>query len=191
MQFRDKCPQRSTGVSVENDYKKYRSRLAVDFNHRCGYCNDLDNPRKEYFEIDHFVPKDVMNKMKDNVYSNLVYASHSCNNAKRAKWPSGDENISLVGNTGWIDPCTANYEAQFERLSTGAIIPITKLGKWMYDNLKLGKTQHEYLWNIEQLDEICKGFEAKMAENAENVDFNKQFFKCLFEYRKNIKLFFK
>lgn len=74
MQFRDKCPQRSTGVSVENDYKKYRSRLAVDFNHRCGYCNDLDNPRKEYFEIDHFVPKDVMNKMKDNVYSNLVYA---------------------------------------------------------------------------------------------------------------------
>lgn len=190
MQFRDKCPQRSIGVSVENDYKKYRSQLAADFNHRCGYCNDLDTPRKEYFEIDHFVPKDIMKTMTDNDYSNLVYACHSCNNAKRAKWPSKDEKISFVGNEGWIDPCDANYETQFERLTTGAIKPKTRLGKWMYDNLKLGKTQHEYLWNIEQLDKLCEGFQAIMADNADNVVFKDQFLKCLFEYRKNIKLFF-
>lgn len=190
MKFRDKCPQRSTGVSVEKDYKKYRSQLAADFNHRCGYCNDLDTPRKEYFEIDHFVPKDIMIIMTDNDYSNLVYACHSCNNAKRAKWPSKNEKISFVGNEGWIDPCDAHYEAQFERLTTGAIKPKTMLGKWMYDNLKLGKTQHEYLWNIEQLDKLCEGFQARMADNADNVVFKDQFLKCLFEYRKNIKLFF-
>ena len=191
MQFREKCPQRSADVPVEKNYKKYRGQLAVDFNHRCGYCNDLDNPRKEYFEIDHFVPKDVMVKVKDNLYSNLVYACHSCYNAKRAKWPSGDEKISLVGNTGWIDPCSVDYEAQFERSSTGAIVPKTKLGKWMFDNLKLGKTQHEYLWNIEQLDEICKEFEAKMVENADNLEFKDKCFRCLFEYRRIIKNFFR
>lgn len=191
MKFRDKCPQRSAGISVENDYKKYRSQLAADFNHRCGYCNDFDNPRKEYFEIDHFVPKNIMKTLTDNDYSNLVYACHSCNNAKRAKWPSGDEKILLIGNKGWIDPCDANYEAQFERTATGAIKPKTMLGRWMYDNLKLGKTQHEYLWNIEQLDELCKGFEAKMAENGSNVIFKDKYFDCLREYRKNIKLFFK
>lgn len=191
MQFRNTCPQRSTGVPIEKDYRRYRGQLATDFNHRCGYCNDLDNPRKEYFEIDHFVPKDIMKTMTDNDYNNLVYACHSCNNAKRAKWPSGDEKISLVGNTGWIDPCTADYEAQFERSSTGAIIPKTKLGEWMYDNLNLGKTQHEYLWNIEQLDEICKEFETKMIDHANNLDFKDTFLKCLYEYRKIIKLFFK
>ena len=67
----------------------------------------------------------------------------------------------------------------------------SELGKWMYDNLKLGKTQHEYLWNIEQLDEICKGFDAKMDDNADNVVFISNYLNCLREYKKNIDLFFK
>lgn len=61
----------------------------------------------------------------------------------------------------------------------------------MYDNLKLGKTQHEYLWNIEQLDEICKEFEAKMLDNADNIIFKDNYLDCLREYKKNINLFFK
>lgn len=61
----------------------------------------------------------------------------------------------------------------------------------MYDNLKLGKTQHEYLWNIEQLDKICKGFDVKMADYADNVVFKDNYLDCLREYKKNIDLFFK
>lgn len=61
----------------------------------------------------------------------------------------------------------------------------------MYDNLNLGKTQHEYLWNIEQLDEICKEFETKMSDHANNLKFMAAYLDCLREYRKNIKLFFK
>ena len=52
MLFREICPKRSTDVPVYKNYKKYRQQLSEDFNHRCGYCNDLDWPRKEHFEID-------------------------------------------------------------------------------------------------------------------------------------------
>ena len=51
--------------------------------------------------------------------------------------------------------------------------------------------QHEYLWNIEQLDIICKGFDVKMADNADNVVFKDNYLDCLREYKKNIELFFK
>lgn len=46
MLFREICPKRSTDVPVYKNYKKYRQQLSEDFNHRCGYCNDLDWPRK-------------------------------------------------------------------------------------------------------------------------------------------------
>lgn len=190
MEFRDKCPKRSNDVPVEKDYRKYRPQLVADFGHRCGYCSDLDTIRKENFEIDHFVPKEKMVTLKDNDYCNLVYACRSCNNAKRAKWPSGDENISFVGDTGWIDPCSDEYEKQFERTDTGIIVPKTKLGEWMYENLKLGKTQHEYLWNIEQLSILCGEFESKMAANTDNVDFLNKYIDCLQKYKKEIETLF-
>lgn len=190
MEFRDKCPKRSNDVPVEKNYRKYRPLLAEDFGHRCGYCNDWDYIRKENFEIDHFIPKEKMVRMKDNDYNNLVYVCRSCNNAKRAKWPSGDENISVVGNTGWLDPCSEEYGIQFERTDTGAIVPKTKLGKWMYENLNLGKTLHEYLWNIEQLHIICDDFESKIDMNADNVEFNEKYFNCLRRYKKEIDMLF-
>ena len=89
-------------------------------------------------------------------YSNLVYSCRSCNNAKRKKWPTGKEHIHNDGNQGWIDPCCDEYDKQFEREENGKIIPVTPLGKWMYDELKLHKRQHQILWNIEQLDETLK-----------------------------------
>ena len=36
-------------------------------------------------------------------YSNLVYSCRSCNNSKRAKWPTGDENVHNDGEQGFID----------------------------------------------------------------------------------------
>ena len=187
MLFREICPKRSTDVPVYKNYKKYRQQLSEDFNHRCGYCNDLDWPRKEHFEIDHFVPKDAMVDLKDNEYSNLVYSCRSCNNAKRAKWPSGDENLSNIDNKGWLDPCSEEYGEQFERTEDGAIIPKTELGKWMYDNLKLGKTQHEYLWNIEQLKIICDALEMKREEHRNDIAFMNKFTDLLLAYKNKIE----
>lgn len=190
MEFRDKCPKRSNDVPAEKNYRKYRPQLAEDFGHRCGYCNDLDTIRKENFEIDHFVPKEKMVRLKDNDYYNLVYACRSCNNAKRAKWPSGDENQAIVGETGWLDPCSEEYGLQFERTDTGAIVPKTKIGEWMYENLKLGKTQHEYLWNIEQLSILNEEFKIKMKDNADNNAFLREYLNFSDKYINVIKKLF-
>lgn len=65
MKFREVCPKRSLDVVERTNYRDYRDSLRADFNNRCGYCNDLDEPRKEYFEIDHLVPQKIMvNKKK-------------------------------------------------------------------------------------------------------------------------------
>lgn len=150
MKLREKTPQRSSGVAQKQDYHDYRNQLRVDFNYRCGYCDDRDAPRAASFEIDHFVPKKVdSSRVAD--YSNLVYACRLCNNAKRAKWPTGDKSICNNGTEGWIDPCSKEYEQQFERLEDGKIHPLSTIGTWMYNNLKLWKKQHEILWNCERL----------------------------------------
>lgn len=106
----------------------------------------------------------------------MVYACHSCNNAKRAKWPSRDENISIIGEKGWIDPCSGDYAKQFERDDCGRIVPITPIGKWMYDNLKLYKSQHQVLWNLEQLDVLSDTLEQKIEGDNDNVILYKQFY---------------
>lgn len=191
MKFREVCPKRSLDVVERSNYRDYRDNLRADFNNRCGYCNDLDAPRKEYFEIDHLVPQKIMVNKKNNDYQNLVYACHSCNNAKRKKWPSGDENIPIVGDKGWIDPCTEKYDKQFSRDENGNIIPLTPIGRWMYDNLKLYKTQHSILWNIEQLDMICQELAEKLVGNPNELVIKDKLLECLLEYRNFSKRLFR
>ena len=171
MKFREVCPKRSLDVVERTNYRDYRDSLRADFNNRCGYCNDLDEPRKEYFEIDHLVPQKIMVKKKNNDYQNLVYACHSCNNAKRKKWPSGDENVPIVRDEGWIDPCSEEYDKQFSRDDKGNIIPLTPIGKWMFDNLKLYKPQHSILWNLEQIKLMKKRLNEKIPKNKDNAPF--------------------
>ena len=101
----------------------------------------------------------------------LVYACHSCNNAKRKKWPSGDENVPIVRDEGWIDPCSEEYDKQFSRDDKGNIIPLTPIGKWMFDNLKLYKPQHSILWNLEQIKLMKKRLNEKIPENKDNAPF--------------------
>lgn len=176
MLFRKDDPQRRDNIVEKKNYRDYRIPLREDFNCRCGYCNDRDIPRVEYFEIDHLVPQKIMKKKKDNDYNNLVYACHSCNNAKRAKWPSCDENFPIVGEKGWIDPCSEDYAKQFERDDSGRIIPTTPIGKWMYDNLKLYKPQHQVLWSLEQLELLSDALEQKIEGDIDNLKLYKQFF---------------
>lgn len=158
MKLRRSTPVRSVAVEAQTDYHKYRNRLADDFNHRCGYCGDKDAPRTQYYEIDHFVPK-ALDKTRITDYSNLVYACRSCNNAKRDKWPTGDVSIPNNGREGWGDPCRPEYDQQFTRSDLGKIIPVTELGHWMFENLKLWKKQHEILWMYEELDSLSNEFE--------------------------------
>lgn len=86
-----------------------------------------------------------------------------------------------------MDPCSEEYGEQFERTEAGAIIPKTELGKWMYDNLKLGKTQHEYLWNIEQLKKICDALRLKRDEHRNDTIFMNKFMDLLLVYQDKIE----
>lgn len=183
MKIRNILPVRSIDVPVQRDYRKYRNQLAADFNNCCGYCGDMDKPRAEHFEIDHFVPQKMDSSMS-TTYSNLVYACHSCNNAKRAKWPTGDINSPNDGLQGWIDPCDGDYECQFFRNDLGKIIPVTPLGVWMYDNLNLWKKQHEILWMYEQLELLSMDFEKLFDVGRIKENHKDMFIKILLAQKK-------
>ncbi len=169
MAFRQKTPSRSNGVPKQKDYKKYREQLQYDFNHRCGYCDDIDAPRAERYEIDHFVPQTLDATLKTD-YNNLVYACRSCNNSKRVQWPTGDKSRPNDGSCGWIDPCDAKYEEQFERDQYGGIIPTTSIGRWMYDALKLWKPQHEILWCYESIGNAVNEIYSHLDEIHDEKD---------------------
>lgn len=73
-----------------SDYSKYKEYLAKDFEHRCAYCNTLDNIIEPlYFTVDHYVPRyafEGRNDTLDNDYNNLMYACPKCNSSKGNKY---------------------------------------------------------------------------------------------------------
>jgi uncharacterized protein (TIGR02646 family) len=154
MAFRAYTPTRSSITKLVKDYGIHRDNLRKDYQNRCGYCDDIDTWRFTWFEIDHLVPQKYLVTISSTDYSNLVYACRSCNNAKRAQWPTKDEKIHNLNDEGFIDPCHTDYNDQFSRATDGRIVAKTKLGDWIYNALKFYKPQHEIIWNIEQLDNM-------------------------------------
>lgn len=158
--FRKITPKRRTQVPTYSKHTYYKEILRKDFHCRCGYCGDHDFFRETYYEVDHFVPQKWLVKISPTKYSNLVYSCRSCNNYKRAKWPSKDENTPNNGVSGFIDPCDLTYPKQFDRLIDGSIYAKTELGEWMWSALNFGNPSHRLKWNIEEvkylLDELDK-----------------------------------
>lgn len=173
--FRLQTPKRRNITIIVTTHGEHRNDLKKDFHNRCGYCNDIDNWRTIWFEIDHFIPQrrnkqQFLTRKSSTDYSNLVYACRSCNNAKSNQWPSNDENISNQNDEGFIDPCDDEYNNQFNRLISGRITPKTDLGEWMYKALKLYKPQHEIIWNIEQLHEVIKELRIEVKKYPDGVE---------------------
>jgi len=184
--FREHTPKRRDIKTAVKTYGDHRSDLRIDYKNRCGYCNDIESYRITWFEIDHFVPKVYFKTITETDYSNLVYACRSCNNAKRAKWPTKVEKIHNQNDIGFIDPCDDTYNNQFKRLSNGRILPITSLGNWIYNSIKLYKPQHEVIWNIELLDTLIDEIN-EVLEYAPNDNLKEKLTLCLLEYRKYVK----
>jgi hypothetical protein len=141
-----------------SSYRPYKQYLQVDFENRCGYCDDIDFWSGGYnsFHVEHFVPKarfkSTHPKLKTD-YNNLIYACPYCNIAKGEDWPSDNPDIKIVENSGYIDPCDADYLKQFERDSEGKIIPLTPIGKYMYKQLKLYLKRHQFIWKLSELEQ--------------------------------------
>ena len=151
--FRDHTPKRRDITRVVATHRDHKPDLKIDFISRCGYCNASDTWKITYYEVDHFIPEAILTIKTNTDYSNLVYSCRSCNNAKRKKWATGDENVPNRNDEGFIDPCDDDYLNHFTRKTTGEIQFATKLGEWMYYALKLYKPQHQVIWSLEQTEE--------------------------------------
>ena len=153
MKFREFLPVRRDNPKQVRHYSQHKDELREDFHKCCGYCGDSDYFRMEYYEVDHFAPKEVLETIALTDYSNLVYSCRSCNNSKRATWPTGDEHVHNDGKVGFIDPCNADYDQQFERNADGSIVPTTPLGEWMFSALNLGNPKHRIIWMLMTIKE--------------------------------------
>lgn len=167
--FRKATPARRASVPVYKTYNEYKSLLCEDFHQRCGYCGDHEFFRDTYYEVDHFVPQKYLVNISPTEYSNLVYSCRSCNNSKRAKWPTKDENVHNNGKQGFIDPCDATYAEQFERLADGSIHSKTDLGDWMWSALNFGNPAHRVKWKLEEIKILLNELDEVNIDSLEEL----------------------
>ncbi|MXO04371.1 HNH endonuclease [Flavobacterium sp. HBTb2-11-1] len=159
--FRFHTPTRRNITEIVAKYSDHKPNLKIDFLSRCGYCNAPDSWKTAFYEVDHFIPvkrnKKIFLTIKSHTdYSNLVYSCRSCNNAKRNKWPTDDQNVSHKNDQGFVDPCDKDYLTHFDRDQIGNIVALTNLGRWMYLSMNLHKPHHKVIWQLEQLEPVIK-----------------------------------
>ncbi|MES1182074.1 MAG: HNH endonuclease signature motif containing protein [Flavobacterium sp.] len=120
----------------KKNWSLHKADLMADFNNHCAYCDSYDGFSHTYFEVDHFIPKNLIIKNGWPIslvqYTNLVYSCKFCNNSKLDTWPTNSAVTYNRYNKGFIDPCDINYDKHFYRTKSGEIRWQTKLGKWMY-----------------------------------------------------------
>lgn len=142
-----------------------KQRLAIDFDHKCAYCDDFDKYSGGYnaYHVEHFAPKE---KFKDLefTYDNLLYSCPYCNISKSDKWVGSTANENIVGDKGFIDPCTDDYYEHLKRDKEGNIVYTSPIGKYMYEELKLYLKRHRILYNLEKVRIKKKILKLKITE---------------------------
>ena len=133
------CYANGIGAKPSDDHwRDFHSHLCRAFAGLCAYCEERDKG-----VVDHFRPK---SKFPALVYewSNWLFACHSCNQAKRDKWPA----------SGYIDPCSDSPPERPENFfrfdtTTGEILPVLGLSpdlegkaQRMIDDLSLNAWYH-------------------------------------------------
>lgn len=163
-----KKPVRSTGVASRANYRDYKEDLRSDFSNRCGYCDDDDLfvGGRRGFHIEHFAPKSKFEHVETE-YTNLIYSCPLCNIAKSDDWPSDNADVNVVGDKGYIDPCSDEYDQHIERDASGRIVPKTNIGKYMHKKLKLHLMRHEMIWSYGQMQELIGKLEEISGSDAE------------------------
>ena len=167
--FRDLNPTKRKIENVVSKYQHHKPNLKIDFNNRCGYCDDHDKWRNSFYEIDHFVPKKYLLDAELADYDNLVYSCRYCNNSKRHKWPTDDREIPNDGIVGFVQPWTTDYSNHFKRDDKGRIISDTDLGNWMIRNLNLGLKRHSIIWQLDRIKDAIAEIKVHYEGEA-NID---------------------
>ncbi len=113
--------------------------------------------------MEHFAPKDRFPNL-EFTYDNLLYSCPYCNIAKSNKWVGNDASENIVGQQGFIDPCTPEYNNHLKRNDDGSIGYLTPLGSHIYSELKLFLKRHQIIYNIEKVRIARKKLELKIEE---------------------------
>jgi uncharacterized protein (TIGR02646 family) len=142
-----------------------KMRLVNDFENKCAYCDDYDKYGGGYnaYHVEHFAPKEKFKNLQFT-YENLLYSCPYCNISKSDKWVGSTASENIVGEEGFIDPCTDEYYVHLKRDEQGNIVYTTLIGKYIYDELKLYLKRHQILFNLEKLRIKKKLLKAKIAE---------------------------
>jgi len=164
--FREQNPFKRKIEKVVSNYHSHKDDLKLDFNSRCGYCDDHDNWRNSFYEIDHFIPKKYLSDKELTDYKNLVYSCRYCNNSKRHKWPTEEKEKSHDGEIGFEKPWTTDYSDLFKRDDRGRIISDSPLGNWMIKNLNLGLKRHSIIWQLDKLKDVIGQIKVHYAGKA-------------------------
>lgn len=140
-------------------------RLAKDFENKCAYCDDYDKYSGGYdaYHVEHFAPKEKFKEL-EFTYDNLLYSCPYCNISKSNKWVGNRANENIVGDKGFIDPCTDDYYKHLQRDEEGNIVYTSLVGKYMYEELKLYLKRHRILYNLEKVRVKKKLLKTKIAE---------------------------
>lgn len=191
LRIKAKIPVRSYSGDKWKTNKTNKKYLAQDFDHRCAYCDDWDkyNGGMRSYHVEHFAPKEKFPDLK-YTYDNLLYACPYCNEAKSDKWPSDKAEISVVGDKGFIDPCTAEYYAHIYRNEDGSIGYNGKLGEYIYNELNLYLKRHQINYNLvrvnREIDELGELIQKK-RDKGEVVDkLEKLHYDLLQEFRQEV-----
>ncbi len=190
--FRQNSPIVRDSPKTVKKYNEYKHELKEDFYYRCGYCNDSDywTGGWRFFQIDHFVPKKHLVKISITEYSNLVYSCFFCNNSKRSKWPSKDENITIFNDEGFVHPKDTKYIDHLCRDSSGRIISKTPIGEYMIKSMKLDLKRHSIIWNLEKIEKLFDDIEVEYEKAKDKISENlkHRIIQHFFEWHKYSKL---
>lgn len=191
LRIKAKIPVRSYSGDKWKTNKTNKKYLAQDFDHRCAYCDDWDkyNGGMRSYHVEHFAPKEKFPDLK-YTYDNLLYACPYCNEAKSDKWPSDKAEISVVGDKGFVDPCTEEYYAYIYRNEDGSIGYNGKLGEYIYNELNLYLKRHQINYNLvrvnREIDELGELIQKK-RDKGEVVDkLEKLHYDLLQEFRQEV-----
>lgn len=174
--LKKEIPVRSYSGEVWKTNRTNKKYLAKDFKNRCAYCDDLDKIYGGYrtYHVEHFAPKEKFPEL-EFTYDNLLYACPYCNGAKNDDWPSEHPDISVVGDCGYIDPCTSDYEKHLGRRGTGEIYYKTSLGHYMYNHLRLYLKRHSIIYMMDKLQSKIIELEKSICDDKTNgIDVSKK-----------------
>ncbi len=182
--FREKpLPKHRENRKECQEYSSYLKTLTVDFNKRCGYCNDLNSYKIRSFAIDHFVPRnpsDFNHPIHPNYYYNLVYSCNYCNGAKSNKFPTRNHQQHNDGKIGFVMPTDSKYDDLFCRDSEGTILSKNNnpLANYIIKELNLGNPIHSLMWRLEKLVRLTDivAQKVKATNNHELIELQNELF---------------